>query len=131
MASLALGVATVLTVAFFVVLSHGDSVRLTSGIKGSVALGPQCPVVSTPPTPGCADKPYRATLMVVRTADSSRIVASFQSDTQGHFRVTVAPGDYVIRSDDQDKLPNCSSGSNIHVVSGQYTNALVYCGTGH
>ncbi len=99
-----------------------------SGIKGTVLLGPTCPVERIPPDPACADKPYVTTLEVT-AADGSRSIKEFSSDASGTFTVEVPSGEYVIRSASTNFYPRCSSGT-IRVVAGAYAKTTVYCDTG-
>jgi hypothetical protein len=102
----------------------------TGGIEGTVMLGPNCPVETDPPQPDCEDTPY-STHLVVKTSDESRTVAEFESNAEGHFRVAVAPGDYVIRqAESANPYPYCSGAETVTVVEGQYTETTVSCDTG-
>src|SRR5207253_9569337 len=42
----------------------GGGTGVKQGIRGTVLLGPICPVERIPPDPQCADKPYAASLVV-------------------------------------------------------------------
>ncbi|TSC69065.1 MAG: hypothetical protein G01um101456_360 [Parcubacteria group bacterium Gr01-1014_56] len=102
----------------------------TSGIKGTVMLGPTCPVMRDPPDPACADKPYKTTL-VLTTPDGARVLKTFSSDEKGVFSLQVQPGDYAIRSAAAANiLPYCASTGSIKVRAGIYTTANVSCDTG-
>ncbi len=106
------------------------SPKTTSGISGTVMLGPSCPVMRNPPDPQCADKPYKAAL-VVTTPDGSRVVAEFSSDAAGKFKVSLPPGEYIIRSASTTNFyPRCSSTDNVIVKAGIFTDAAVSCDTG-
>lgn len=101
---------------------------ITSGVKGSVLLGPQCPVVRG--EEDCPDKPY-ATTLVITTLDQSRVIKEFKSDENGTFSVQIPPGEYAIRSAAAANIhPYCSSRGNIIVSSNLYTETVVYCDTG-
>lgn len=101
---------------------------ITSGVKGSVLLDPQCPVVRV--GEDCPDKPY-ATTLVVTTTDQSKVIKDFKSDENGMFSVQVSPGEYAIRSAQAANIrPYCSSRENIIVSSNAYTETVVYCDTG-
>ena len=67
---------------------------LDSGIEGTMLAGPQCPVVG-PGTTGCEDKPYQGTV-IVKTANGLLEVTRFTADAEGHFRVPLYPGTYVL-----------------------------------
>jgi hypothetical protein len=101
-----------------------------SGIEGTVLLGPTCPVERIPPDPNCAPKPYHTNLLVTSN-DGSHIIARFNSDDNGKYKVDVPPGDYQILSADSNKLyPRCASDTFIKVLDGKYTSASVSCDTG-
>lgn len=101
----------------------------TSGITGSVLLGPRCPVMRNPPDPQCADKPYSANLEVT-TQDGTKVVAQFNSDTQGNFKINVPPGGYMVRSAMTNLYPRCISNGPVVVKTGEFTNVSVSCDTG-
>jgi hypothetical protein len=63
----------------------------TSGIEGRVTIGPQCPVMQEGSP--CPDAPYVATVRVLRDGAS---VATGRSGQDGSFRISVAPGEYVV-----------------------------------
>ena len=110
--------------------SSHESTETTSGIVGTVLLGPICPVVQDPPDPGCADKPY-ASRLVLTTADQARIIHEFVSDVNGRFRVQIKPGEYAIRSAVASNIwPYCSSSNIIKVMPNNYTETVVNCDTG-
>jgi hypothetical protein len=100
-----------------------------SGMEGRVMVGPTCPVERNPPDPACADRPLQTNLSV-RTPDLKRRVKDFASDKQGWFKVSVAPGEYVIRNADQARMyPTCSAGP-ITVKANNYTQVRVECDSG-
>lgn len=63
-----------------------------SGIEGQALAGPQCPVVRA--GSGCPDLPLKATVDVVKADRSEK--TTFDTDENGRFRVSLAPGDYHI-----------------------------------
>jgi hypothetical protein len=101
-----------------------------SGIKGNVLLGPTCPVVKDPPEEGCEDKPFETTL-VVTTRDGARVIKEFSSDENGKFSVSVASGEYSIKSAAAaNVLPYCASNGTVIVSSDYYIETTVYCDSG-
>jgi len=92
-------VKTILALAFiaaailFACKSAEEATPLTSGIEGQVLLGPMCPVVQQG-TP-CPDQPYQATI-AVWNADRTQKVRTFETGSDGRFRVPLAPGEYYI-----------------------------------
>jgi len=81
------------TALLFALRSEEEAPPLASGIEGQVLIGPMCPVVQQG-TP-CPDEPYTATI-VVWNADRTKNVSTFQTASDGRFRVPLAPGDYYI-----------------------------------
>ena len=104
--------------------------KTLSGITGTVLLGPRCPVMRNPPDPQCADRPYQTSLEVT-TVDGKRVIAKFSSDTQGKFKVSVPPGEYIIQSTPTTNFyPRCSTNGTILVKTDTFTDTLVSCDTG-
>jgi hypothetical protein len=102
----------------------------SSGIKGTVLLGPTCPVMRIPPDPQCADKKY-ATTLAVTNIDGAQIIKQFSSDANGIFSVILPPGEYEIsRAATSNIYPNCRSNGTIKVSAGTFTETMVYCDTG-
>lgn len=127
------GVSKYLTVSGYI-LVEGDSNTPAptgkSGIRGTVLLGPTCPLERIPPDPKCADKLYQTNLELT-TVDGTRVVATFASDSEGTFSVDVTPGAYTIRSVTETNVhPYCSTHEAIQVTANKYTNAEVSCDTG-
>ncbi len=99
----------------------------SSGIQGTVWIGPTCPVQRDPPDPECADRRY-ATTLELTTADGE-FVRRFASDGNGTYRIDVAPGSYAIRSPPDQTLPYCAAGP-VTVVTGAYPTLDVPCDSG-
>ena len=74
--------------------------RGTSGVTGQVRLGPTCPVESAG-TP-CEDQPPANVVVTVSEALPGEVhaagptVARGVTDSEGSFRITVPPGDYIV-----------------------------------
>ena len=101
-----------------------------SGIKGTVMLGPTCPVMREPPDPQCADKPFKTNL-VLTTPDGARVLKTFSSDEEGTFSVQAEPGEYAIRSAAAANiLPYCQSVGSVKVESNRYAVVEVSCDSG-
>ena len=101
-----------------------------SGIRGTVLLGPTCPIESSPgaddPVP-CLT-PYSANLAVL---DSEGVrVASVTSAGDGRFQVDLPPGEYVVTpSTGADTYPIAQPVS-ITVTPGQYASVEINYDTG-
>jgi hypothetical protein len=99
-------------------------------VRGTVFLGPTCPVIQDPPDPECADRPYE-TELALTSADESRIIKKFRSAADGTFHIEVPPGEYVIRSASvTNTFPVCRSDGTILVSVNGYAEITVYCDTG-
>lgn len=64
------------------------------GVTGDVHAGPKCPV-SQPGDPACADLPVSGAVLIVTSAAGGE-VARVTSAADGTFRLTLAPGDYIL-----------------------------------
>jgi hypothetical protein len=107
----------------------GGFAEYHSGIKGTVLLGPTCPVMRNPPDPQCADKPYETSVYVYRAADPAHVFAVMQSSAEGQFQFSLPPGDYTLSAGGGSMLPRCSQVSATVGPTG-YTVQDVSCDTG-
>ncbi len=99
-----------------------------SGIRGSVLLGPVCPVEQNPPAPQCAERPYSTLVVVFRTSDPVHAIAFAQSNASGTWSVALPPGSYVLGAG-ESASPQCDH-PNVTVTAGAYASATVRCDTG-
>lgn len=124
--------ALVLSVSFLAGCGDQDpgTIRDRSGIAGRVQLGPQCPV-ETEGDP-CADMPAaRSRVSVAKQlpGDSyagGEVVARTTTDADGHYRVDVAPGRYVVKA---DAGMSCEL-MDARVTASAYSKVDVPCDTG-
>ncbi len=65
----------------------------TSGIKGTVLVGPACPGPVSPDK-DCPDQPFQGTLVV--SDENGSIVAEISTNPEGSFEVNLPPGQYII-----------------------------------
>lgn len=91
-----------------------------SGIEGQVRVGTPCPV--TQPEQGCPNQPYQATLTVNSPAGGT--IMQFQTDGGGHFRIPLAPGEYILHPASPDGI-SFAADQIIVVGTSQYTQVLV------
>jgi hypothetical protein len=63
-----------------------------SGVEGQVLIGPMCPVIQEGEE--CPDMPFEADLEV--TDHKGKVLARFESDEEGYFRIAFAPGEYIL-----------------------------------
>lgn len=75
-----------------------------TGVRGTAMVGPTCPVVSDPPDPTCADRPYAGTF-VIESVGGARI-AEVASGADGRFALALPPGSYQLRLRDGNALPS-------------------------
>jgi hypothetical protein len=91
-----------------------------SGIEGQVMIGPICPVEQAGQP--CPDQPYQATLTV--KSPSGVQIVQFQTDAEGHFRVPLVPGEYILHPESPNGIP--SAGDQAFTVqTGQYTHLTI------
>ena len=77
----------------------------SSGVRGTVTIGPTCPVVQFPPDGACDDKPYETTIDIYNSAGSRMAVATSESD--GTFEVSLPPGTYTLKPNmPQGRMPS-------------------------
>ena len=102
-----------------------------SGIKGTVILGPTCPVSGAPesnnPVPSACLTPYAAQMVVLD--DENKAVAHIASGNDGAFSVDLAPGDYVIAPATNDSYP-IAQPLSVTVAPGQYVTVQINYDTG-
>lgn len=72
---------------------EGDTLPDTASVRGTVSVGPTCPVVHEPPDPACADRPIGGALLVIANQAGVE-VARVESRVDGTFAVDLAPGAY-------------------------------------
>ncbi len=100
-----------------------------SGVRGTVMLGPTCPVMQNPPAAGCADKPYATTVTVFRVGDSVHAFATGQSTADGTFSFSLPPGAYTLDATGGSTLPRCNTAS-VTVPAEGYVSSTISCDTG-
>lgn len=108
-----------------------DTPTPPSGIKGTVILGPTCPVSgggeSFNPVPAACLTPYAAQMVVLD--GENKVVARISSGGDGTFKVDVPPGDYVVTPATNDSYPIAQPVS-VTVVPGQYVTVQINYDTG-
>lgn len=106
----------------------GGILPYNSGVRGTVLLGPTCPVERVPPDPACADKPYATAIIVYRSGSSSPFVIG-NSDASGAFQFSLPPGSYTLSAGSGTMLPRCNP-ADITVGPTGYVTADISCDTG-
>lgn len=112
----------------------GSTLPYTSGVRGTVMLGPTCPVERDPPDPKCADRPYATSISVYRAVmnnpeQAGTLVTTGRSDAEGKFAFSLSPGDYVLRARGGQVMPSCSD-TPVSVPAGAYATITISCDSG-
>lgn len=84
---------------------RGPSSSGDSGIRGTVLLGPTCPV-ETLESP-CPDRPLAD--VEIRVLRESDVVATVRSDDEGRFAVALDPGRYEVQAVVEEGGPGMSA----------------------
>ena len=97
-------------------------------VVGQVLLSPTCPVEKFPPEPGCAPKPYRATIKVLRPIASTPY-KKITTSALGKFTISLPPGGYILRISSSKNFPDCNDVS-IKVIDQRTVKVKISCDTG-
>lgn len=100
----------------------------TTGVRGTVLLGPTCPVERIPPDPQCADRPYATNIAVYHTGGTSAF-ATGKSDASGAFEFSLPSGTYTLKASGGTMLPRCNP-AEVTVAASGYVTADISCDTG-
>jgi hypothetical protein len=93
-----------------------------SGVRGTVLLGPTCPV-ETMESP-CPDRPLAD--VQIQVLQGSDVVATVRSDGDGRFTVALEPGDYVLQAVVEQGGPGMSAKPvDVTVTSGAFVEVNV------
>jgi hypothetical protein len=106
----------------------GSILPYKSGVRGTVSLGPTCPVQRIPPDPQCADRGYATTVVVHHTGSSSTF-ATGKSDVNGAFEFSLPPGTYTLTAGSGTMLPRCNP-TEVTVGASGYATTTISCDTG-
>ena len=106
-------------------MSPTPSPHLETGVDGTISIGP---TRGGPIRPGVADsRPLANTEFIVRQGD--REVASFVTDEQGRFRLTLEPGHYSVSLKNLKRLGHYGP-FETEITSGQITHVNWQCDSG-
>jgi hypothetical protein len=101
---------------------RGPSSSDDSGIRGTVLLGPTCPV-ETLESP-CPDRPLAD--VEIRVLRGSDVVATVRSDGEGRFAVALDPGRYEVQAVVEEGGPGMSAKPvDVVVTSGVFNDVNV------
>jgi hypothetical protein len=90
----------------------------SSGIEGTVLLGPLCPVERADSP--CPDKPIAAEISV--KAESGQGFADGRSDADGHYRIDLPPGVYTVTARGMGQSFQVGKAVSVTVLSGEFTH---------
>ncbi|HYV33359.1 MAG TPA: hypothetical protein VE973_00725 [Candidatus Limnocylindria bacterium] len=94
-----------------------------SGVVGNIVIGPTCPVERIPPDPACAPKGYQATV-IVKTPDGKKEIKRFTSGSDGSFKVSLAPGTYLLSPINSGVYPR-GADQTVVVEKNKYTQVTI------
>ena len=101
-----------------------------SGVRGTVLLGPTCPVMREPPNPNCADKPYMTIVQVIAIGSpKSSPFATVETDKEGRYKVMLPPGEYGLQAIGGVPFPSCGT-KNITIKPDVMLETDLSCDTG-
>jgi len=115
----------VLVLACFISACNSPAAPSDTGLVGTVTRGPIRPVcqVDVP-----CDEPFSASF---RVQQGSRLVASFRSDSQGHFELRLSPGMYlVVPGSDAPIISPTAQTKQVNVASNGLTTVVLQFDTG-
>lgn len=105
-------------------ISARTNQTLTSGIQGKILLGPTSPVC----TVSCYS-PYQADVIVRDTLGNA--LTSFHSIGDGTFKITLAPGTYILDPQEKTKKPFPYAGQQTaSVTANTFTQITIIYDTG-
>jgi len=96
-----------------------------SGMEGQVLTGPMCPVMQQGQL--CPDQPYQATL-TVNSLDGGK-TAQVQTDANGHFKISLAPGTYILHPESPNGMPHATE-RTFTVSAGKLTPLTIHYDSG-
>jgi hypothetical protein len=102
--------------------------RNDSGVRGTMTVGPTCPVESVPPDPACAPKPYM-TIITAYPQNSSTSVAMGGPDPFGSYTIILPPGEYILVPKGGNPYPHCAP-IETTVVAHAFTALDLSCDSG-
>jgi hypothetical protein len=92
-----------------------------SGIEGQAVIGPRRPHIRQgDPLPDVV--PFKCTLIILAAKDN-REITRLETGADGRFRVTLSPGEYILRPlGGQGKMGARAGEQTVMVLAGQFTN---------
>jgi len=106
----------------------GGILPFDSGVRGTVLLGPMCPVVREGDT-SCDDKPYATTIEIFRASNTEVPFTITTSAVDGTYEAALPPGEYTVKPLGGAPLPSCGERAVTVGVSG-FAELDLSCDTG-
>ncbi len=121
----------------FLSMAGCDKLQTFSGeegfLKGTIQIGPICPVERIPPDPAClptADT-YKAYPVSIWTSDGLRKIKQISPELSGIYLTELAPGNYrVVLERDQKMIGGSNLPQQITIMPGDSTTLNVNIDTG-
>ena len=110
-------------------LGDGGGEEIVAELSGTVLMGPTCPVIQQGKEEECKDKPYKTTVKIFSTNNTTFPVLTVESKADGSFSAELVPGRYIVRAGGGDMFPVCRD-EEITVPVGGLDNVVVSCDTG-
>jgi len=100
-----------------------------TGIGGVATAGPVCPVEKNPPDPRCAPRPVAGATIVIRNASGAQVAVAI-SGADGHYFVSLPPGDYEVDPQPVQGLLGTAGKRQATVAAGAITDVALEYDTG-
>lgn len=104
----------------------GAAEQPTSGIRGTTAVGPQCPVMQA--NSPCPDLPFDGAIRV--STPDGEVVAEVHTSADGTFEARVDPGSYVVSPVLDGGGPPSAAPVSVEVTAGAFARVTVTIDTG-
>lgn len=116
--------------AAWILTKRGTPSPSNSGVRGTVLLGPTCPVERIPPDPNCADKPYQTTVQIIAVGSpKSSPFATAKTDKEGRYEIMLPPGEYALQPVGGSVMPRCET-KNVTIKPNVILEVNLSCDTG-
>jgi hypothetical protein len=100
--------------------------NMSTGLEGEIRIGP---THGGPARQGVDDlKPLAKTVFVVRQQE--KIVASFETDDHGRFKLALAPGKYLVSKKDWNGIGGSYGPFEVDIIGGQIKKVQWNCDSG-
>jgi hypothetical protein len=98
----------------------------STGVRGIVTSGPQCPVVVAGSP--CPDEPWQGTVRI--SANEGDVVREVRTDDRGRFEVALGSGSYMVVAVTEPERISTASPQTVSVVDGRWVEVSLVVDTG-